>query len=948
MRNLLIISLALCAVLQAASPAGPVRPVLFEPGLEAAEYQAQVSRGALRLTPAGIEFASEGRPVIRLALVGARRAEPQGDELLRSTSSYFLGSDPKRWRTGVSNYGKVRYNGVYDGMDLVFRGSEAALEYDFLIAPNANPSQIRMRFDGARELSVNAGGDLLVDGWFTQRRPRVYQGAREIAGRFRIHSDRTVSFETGPYDHSRALVIDPVITYTSYLGGLGLDQGQSITTDTAGNVYVGGFTVATNFPGSISYGQAPKTHQEAFITKFAPIASGTTQLLFTVFLGDNVSNGLAQVNGLAIDASGNIIAAGATSDSSFPTLHAVQAQFGGAFTCVNEDGSQIYCRDGFLTKLAPDGSTLIFSTYYGGKLDNYFNDVTVDSADDIYVVGQAAGPSAVAGTPTAIQPSNNSATAMEMVRFDPTGKVLYSTYLGGSTGQAAYSVALEKPGVVWIGGATSSPDIPITSNAFQSKYTGTSKSAYIARIDTTQSGTAGLTYATFYDGAGGNSTVNKLFLDPSGQVVFCGAAFSNLPTTPNAMQGTEPGAQKSELSASFINADGFIARINPVVPGANGLTYGSFIGGSDEDWAQSCGLDPQGNFVVAGVTLSAYPFVTPGSPIPIKTIGSGQNVFVIRIDPAEAEGRLESLLFGGENQDEVTAMAIDSKGFAYLTGVTLSAFFPVTAGAVQKTDGGNNTALSTAACCGDAWLMQLNLNEYQVGVANLTLFSGDFQSGATGAALPKPLIVQLADAKGNPLALSGYQITFTAAGGVTLGNATGYTNGVGIAGTTVKLGSTSGTVTATLTGTSVSYTFHVYVGAGPVPESVAVSSGNNQNGQPSAPLPQPLVVQLLDARNAPLPLSGVNVLFIPTNASVAATVVVTDSNGRASTAVTLGSQDGSASVQVLVGGLTSITANYTVGTVTADTTILPQFAFGGGWYSALYFTNPTGSPFRFR
>src|ERR1035438_3868323 len=139
MRKLLITSLVLCAVLEAAPSAGPVRPALFEPGTDAGEYQAHVSRGLLRLTPAGIEFVTAGRPVVRLVLVGARNVEPLGDELLASTSSYFLGNDPQRWRTGVPNYGKVRYSGVYRGMDLVLHGSEGAFEYDFLIAPNADP-----------------------------------------------------------------------------------------------------------------------------------------------------------------------------------------------------------------------------------------------------------------------------------------------------------------------------------------------------------------------------------------------------------------------------------------------------------------------------------------------------------------------------------------------------------------------------------------------------------------------------------------------------------------------------------------------------------------------------------------------------------------------------------------------------------------------------------------
>ena len=302
--------------------------------------------------------------------------------------------------------------------------------------------------------------------------------------------------------------------------------------------------------------------------------------------------------------------------------------------------------DGFLSKFTPDGSTLIFSTYYGGSLENEFNAVALDSADNIYVAGKAFGPTDLIGTVTAIQQHATATANMQLVRFDPTGKLLYSTYLGGKSGQSATSVAVEKPGVAWIGGATASADMPTTSNGFLTKYTGLIKVAYFARIDTTKSGMAGLTYASFFNGTAGNSTISKLFFDPRGQVVFCGSAFSDLPTTPTAMQASEPGAQQSEVSNSLVNGDGFIARINPALAGSSALTYGSFIGGVDLDSVAGCGLDSKGNFVVAGSTLSGDPFLTVGSPLPIKAIGTSNNIFVIRIDPAQAGGRWRACCSG--------------------------------------------------------------------------------------------------------------------------------------------------------------------------------------------------------------------------------------------------------------------------------------------------------------
>jgi uncharacterized protein (TIGR03437 family) len=936
-------------------------PLSFEPNRGQSDprvkFLARVSGYTLFVTANETVFAGRDGSVERMKLAGAsRRMRVEPLDLQTGVSNYFLGNDPAKWRTDVPNYGRVALRDVYPGIDLIFYGNQRQLEYDWVVRPGADPRKIRVRWESAGEIGQTPAGDMVLGASLRQKKPVISQDGKPIEGGYVVRG-REVGFQIAKYDTSKLLVIDPVIEYTSYLGGYGFNTGSAVTTDSAGNIYVAGYTVAYNFPGTPSFGQEPHSKQAAFVTKFAPISGGTTELLFTIFLGDTSSTGLAGAFALALDSAGNIIVAGSTSDPNFPTLNAVQSQYTGTQSCESADGSTVFsCAISFLTKLGPSGNALIFSTYYGGALASQFNAVAVDSTDAIYVAGEANGPSNLVGTATSIQPNMGSPADIQVVTFSPTGQVIYSTYLGGSTGQSAYTITVEKPGVVWIGAATSSSNMPTTSNAFQTVYTGLQKSAYIARIDTTQSGKAGLTYATFYNGAGGgNSTVNDIFLDPSGQVVFCGAAFSNLPTTATAMQPTEPGALQSEASASLVDADGFIARINPAIAGANGLTYGSFIGGSDLDVAQSCGLDPKGNFVVTGSTQSLYPFVTAGSPIPLKTIGSNFNVFVIRIDPNTAGGRLESVLFGGENYDESLAMAIDSKGFAYITGLTDSAYFPVTTGAVQKTYGGNNTAFSNAACCGSAWVMQLNLNLYQVPVAELILSSGDSQAGAAGSKLAAPLVVQLADANGNPLELEGYEISFTATGGVTLtSSSTELTEGAGTAGVFVQLGSTSGTVTATVIGTNDAYTFHVFVGSAPSPHAVSIVSGNNQSGAANTALAQPLVVQLLDANNNALPLAGVSVGFTPTNASVPAATVQTNANGQASTVVTLGSQTGSASVQATVSGVTPVTANFTVtgaGSGTKAPTIGAvvngaSFAAGGivpGEIATLFGSNLTSS-----
>jgi hypothetical protein len=188
----------LTASLRADAPRGPLKPAVFEPEPAGDAFRSVGSAAMLRLNSGGIQFGAPDKPAIRLALAGSRSTRPAGDELLPSNSNYFLGNDPSSWRTNVPNYRKIRYQGVYPGIDLVFREAEGRFEYDFLLAAHADPGRIRLRFDGARELALNAAGDLVADGWLVERRPRVYQetphGRREVSGRFRLHSGPTVSF----------------------------------------------------------------------------------------------------------------------------------------------------------------------------------------------------------------------------------------------------------------------------------------------------------------------------------------------------------------------------------------------------------------------------------------------------------------------------------------------------------------------------------------------------------------------------------------------------------------------------------------------------------------------------------------------------------------------------------------------------------------------------------
>ncbi len=690
----------LCA--GAAWPAILVRPVVFESSGKPHEFVASTPEGALLLNSTGLNIAPRRGRMVRLSVVGGRKVEPTASDLLTSVSHYYLGNDPKQWRMGVANYGKIIYRGVYAGIDLVVYGSNESFEYDFVVAPGADPRRIRMRFMGGGRLKLNSAGDLVVShGGLTEHRPRVFQGKREIAGAFHLHPRGVITFDLGSFDHSRPLTIDPVITYLSFLGGRSGDSGISVSVDKAGNSYVAGSTISPNFPGFRGLGQVTTGPETSFVSKFAPFSGGKTDLLFTVFLGDNQffnnEAGFAVARAVTTDASGSIIVAGETTNVAFPAKNAFQSQLAGGEDCLFTDGSARRCRDGFVTKLTPDGTALIFSTYYGGTFDNSFEAVATDSASGIYLAGYSVGAS-IRGTDNAIQPEGNpSKRHMMAVRFDANGKLLYSTYLEGSGDDDAHAIAVEKPGVAWIGGDAASTDMPMPASGtgVQPIFTGVAVSAYLARIDMNQSGAAGLTYATYFNGTA-NSDLAAMFLDSSGQVIFCGGTVSALPTTPTAMEPELIGLPLSEItSRDFTAGDGYVARINPALAGKAGVTYASYVGGSDTDRATGCGVDQNGNIVVTGNSFSTDLFFQAGSPIPRKLIlgGSGTWPFVIKINPKVAGGIVDAFITGGTQLDYVNAMAIDNRGYAYITGFTESKDFPVTATAVQKVYGGDDVSL---------------------------------------------------------------------------------------------------------------------------------------------------------------------------------------------------------------------------------------------------------------
>jgi hypothetical protein len=401
-------------------------PLHLEPAADDAGF---VSRGpgyALRVDATATHFLLRGESPasVRVEIRGGnKKAVGRAVDALPGRSNYFLGNDPSRWRRDVPHYGRVEYRGVYPGIDVAYYGREGQLEYDFIVGAGADPRRIVMRFEGAKRLRIDADGNLVVSvpggGELTHRAPVAYQegdrGRSEVQARFVKRGSRDVGFAVGAYDRGRALVIDPVLVYSTYLGGSHSDYLEALAVDGAGNVYVAGFTYSTDFPTANPLQASLHGHPDAFVTKLDAAGSA---LVYSTYLG---GSGIDRPNALAVDAAGNAYVAGVTSSADFPTANPIQASLkGGA--------------DAFVVTLNAAGSALVYSTYLGGgnlSDADSAEALAVDGAGNAYVAGRTFSTDYPTANP--LQASLHGPHDAFVTKLDAAGTALvYSTYLGGS------------------------------------------------------------------------------------------------------------------------------------------------------------------------------------------------------------------------------------------------------------------------------------------------------------------------------------------------------------------------------------------------------------------------------------------------------------------------------------------------------------------------------------
>ena len=607
-------------------------------------------------------------------------------------SHYFTGSDPSAWLTDVPNFAQVRCVDVYPGIDLIYYGRTGELEYDWVVEPGADPGRIVMTFSGVDSLQPDASGQLVLStaaGDVIHRAPELYQtidGQRvQIAGSFQIFEDQTVGFEVGSYDPTRALVIDPQVLYTTWIGGSLFDETYGVAVDAEGNAYVVGQTDSLDFPIVGNAIQPEKQGQpgpnvagaDAFIAKFN--AAGTLE--WSTYLG---GDSFDRASGVAFGADGSIYVGGTTRSIDFPTWFALQPTLSGP----QGDDNDRYI-DAWMAKLTPDGSALFYSTYLGGPTADGATDLAVDAAGSAYLVGGTSGGFPVQDSLYSYRGGaegwafNGDAF---LTKFAPDGQSLvFSTFLGGTAGDAAHGIALDESGNMYVAGDTSSViDFPMVNPLVLPVGTN-NQDTFVTKISADGSE---VLYSTRLGGSTGDPNtqlegewLHDIAVDASGVIAVVGSTGSaNFPTTANALKPAS--ADLGVLEGTNHNiTDAFLSVVDPSLSGGDALVYSTFLGGdngSESQYSSAVTFDPIGDIYVAGSTgANDFP-VTDDAIQPFFAGGFDPDgdVFLVKINRFKegAESLVYGSYYGGGGMDTASDVAVTDYGHVFIAGRTGTPF----------------------------------------------------------------------------------------------------------------------------------------------------------------------------------------------------------------------------------------------------------------------------------
>jgi len=655
--------------------------------------------------PAAPSSSQPTSATLQFALVGAV-ANPVvvGEDPQPGRVNYFMGNDPAKWHTNVPTYAKVRYKNVYPGIDLVYYGSNRQLEYDFEIQPGADPNKIQFAIQGARQIDLDAEGNLVLttaNGELHFQSPSVYQESNgrktAVSGGYVVKDPTHIGFQIAHYDSSQSLVIDPVLVYSTYLGGSGTDQPYGIAVDSSGSVYVAGCTDSANFPLA-TLGSLPGNTYHVFVAKLD--ASGSN-LVYADYIGGNSQDcGIA----LVLDNAKNVYVTGATQSSNFPIVKPYQAQQPGPYS-------------GFLTRVSADGSSLLYSTYLGGNTLDQPTSVAIDGLGQVHVAGYTQSQNfPVANAYQATVSANQGGIYGDygfLTKFSPDGSSLvYSTYFSGNSNvvqdcgvpcwpspyNVVNAVAVDANGNAYLSGVTNTYNFPSTAGAY-STTNSTQQDATIGFVSKFSS-VGSLAYSTYFFGSSGAPVwISAIAVDGSGSAYVTGTGQSDgtFPITSTSI--CDPGTYGFGCSYAFVT------RFDPT---GSSLLYSTFLGPNNYASPQAIALDGSDNAYVLATALSGL--LQTNNAIELYT--SKSDLLLVEIDPA-ATTQLFSTYLGGSGNDSPAGVALDLAGNIYVAGSSNSTDFPVTPAAFQGIPGGNTDAVLVKIGPGSAPGVILNPSDLQ-------------------------------------------------------------------------------------------------------------------------------------------------------------------------------------------------------------------------------------------
>lgn len=709
---------------QSAVAAGYGRlPLAFEANSgqisEPVKFAARGAGYALYLTPAGTQLQLLSGDSKQMAILGTRLAGSSadarftGEELLPGRSSYLSGSDQKRWRSDVPQYARVRSTGAYPGIDLVYYGNAGQLEYDFVVAPGADPARIRMQYEGARKLELNRDGDLVIRtaaGELVQQQPVAYQ---DIAGRrnavpakYRLKNS-TLTIALGAYDRSRELVIDPLLAYRVYVPLVQHEYPNSIAIDGAGNAYIAGVSLPFDYVTIVPLASQLLGNYDAFIAKLNPAG---TALSYVMYFG---GAGADTATSLAVDASGNAYVAGYTASNDFPVLNAAQA-------------SKVALADGFITKINAAGNALVYSTYLGGVGYDYVYGLALAATGAVVVTGVTDSPDFPVTT-GAYQQARSGHNDGFVARLNPDGGLAWSSYLGGSDADLPVAVAMDINNDVYVAGATYSLNFPTSPGAVQPVHSppfvyscGSNtcstlfQDAFVSKLSANGSS---LLYSTFVGGIR-SDYAKAVTVDGAGNAYFAGYTESNdFPATGSLTGG----------------GSAFVAKLNA---NASALPYATRFGGSNSSTAEAIALDG-GSAVVAGETYSSD-FQTK-TPMQRANSGSG-DIFISKFTPA-GTALVFSTYLGQYAGDFARAITLDAAGNIFLAAQTLSRNFPVTPSPNQAFGTGRSDPIvAKIKADGSGFVYSTYLGATNIYAKLAFVGNGNAAQSGQAISLPLPLI----------------------------------------------------------------------------------------------------------------------------------------------------------------------------------------------------------------